>query len=279
MALRTRTHRISHPTTNRRQPMTENLILTEVAGRVAVLTINRPDKRNALNGPTRAALIAALDALRGDDEIRVVVITGAGDKAFIAGADIGEFEGRTPVDQFRVMKGPSVFDAVDAFPKPVIAMINGFALGGGCELALACDIRIAADSAKLGQPEVNLGIIPGGGGTQRLPRLVGNGNACKLLFTGELIDAVEALRIGLVEEVVPASQLRERVLALAATIAEKSPVALQLIKEAVRAAQRTSLDDGLRLETTLFGVAFASGDKQEGVSAFLQKRKPNFTNR
>jgi enoyl-CoA hydratase len=259
--------------------MTENLILTEVAGRVAVLTINRPDKRNALNGPTRAALIAALDALRGDDEIRVVVITGAGDKAFIAGADIGEFEGRTPVDQFRVMKGPSVFDAVDAFPKPVIAMINGFALGGGCELALACDIRIAADSAKLGQPEVNLGIIPGGGGTQRLPRLVGNGNACKLLFTGELIDAVEALRIGLVEEVVPASQLRERVLALAATIAEKSPVALQLIKEAVRAAQRTSLDDGLRLETTLFGVAFASGDKQEGVSAFLQKRKPNFTNR
>jgi enoyl-CoA hydratase len=259
--------------------MTENLVLQEIAGRVAILTINRPDKRNALNGPTRAALIAALDGIRANDAIRVVVITGAGEKAFIAGADIGEFEGRTPVDQFRVMKGSSVFDAVEAFPKPVIAMINGFALGGGCELALACDIRIAADSARLGQPEVNLGIIPGGGGTQRLPRLVGAGNAYRLLFTGEPIDAAEALRIGLVEEVVPAAQLRERVLALAATIAEKSPVALQLIKEGVRAAQRTSLDDGLRLETTLFGVAFASGDKQEGVKAFLEKRKPEFHNR
>lgn len=248
-------------------------------GRVAFLTINRPDKRNALNGPTRSALIAALDAIRGDDAVRVVVITGAGDKAFIAGADIGEFEGRTPVDQFRVMKGPSVFDIVESFPKPVIAMINGFALGGGCELAMACDFRVAADSAKLGQPEVNLGIIPGGGGTQRLPRLVGGGNAYKLLFTGELIDAAEALRIGLVDEVVPATQLRERVLALAKMIAEKSPVALQLIKEAVRASFRTSLDDGLRLETTLFGVAFASQDKVEGVEAFLQKRKAEFLGR
>jgi enoyl-CoA hydratase len=255
------------------------LVVKETAGRVAVFTINRPDKRNALNGPTRAALIAALEEVRGDEHIRVVVITGAGDKAFIAGADIGEFEGRTPVDQFRVMKGPSVFDAVEAFPKPVIAMINGFALGGGCELAMACDFRVAADTAKLGQPEVNLGIIPGGGGTQRLPRLVGSGNAYKLLFTGELIDAAEALRIGLVDEVVPAAQLRERVLSLAAMIAEKSPVALQLIKEGVRASLRTSLDDGLRLETTLFGVAFASQDKVEGVQAFLQKRKADFLGR
>jgi enoyl-CoA hydratase len=259
--------------------MTDTLILRETTGRVAILTINRPDKRNALNGPTRAALITALEEIRGNDGIGVVVITGAGDKAFVAGADIGEFEGRTPVDQFRVMKGPSVFDAVEAFPKPVIAMINGFALGGGCELAMACDFRVAADSAKLGQPEVNLGILPGGGGTQRLPRLVGTGNAYKLLFTGELIDAGEALRIGLVEEVVPAAELRSRVMALAATIAEKSPVALQLIKEAVRASVRTSLDDGLRLETTLFGVAFASGDKQEGVKAFLEKRKADFTGR
>jgi enoyl-CoA hydratase len=259
--------------------MTDTLILRETTGRVAFLTINRPDKRNALNGPTRAALITALEEIRGNDGIGVVVITGAGDKAFVAGADIGEFEGRTPVDQFRVMKGPSVFDAVEAFPKPVIAMINGFALGGGCELAMACDFRVAADSAKLGQPEVNLGILPGGGGTQRLPRLVGTGNAYKLLFTGELIDAGEALRIGLVEEVVPAAELRSRVMALAATIAEKSPVALQLIKEAVRASVRTSLDDGLRLETTLFGVAFASGDKQEGVKAFLEKRKADFTGR
>jgi enoyl-CoA hydratase len=259
--------------------MTANLILLETTGRVAILAINRPDKRNALNGATRTAILAALEELRNNDGIRVVVITGAGDKAFIAGADIGEFEGRTPVDQFRVMKGPSVFDAVEAFPKPVIAMINGFALGGGCELAMACDFRVAADNAKLGQPEVNLGIIPGGGGTQRLPRLVGTGNAYKLLFTGELIDAGEALRIGLVDEVVPAAELRSRVMALAATIAEKSPVALQLIKEAVRASVRTSLDDGLRLETTLFGVAFASGDKQEGVKAFLEKRKADFTGR
>lgn len=260
--------------------MTEpSLVLKESAGRVAVLTVNRPDKRNALNGPTRAALMAALDGIRTDEAIRVVVITGAGDKAFIAGADIGEFEGRTPVDQFRVMTGPSVFDAIETFPKPVIAMINGFALGGGCELAMACDVRVAADTAKLGQPEVNLGIIPGGGGTQRLPRLVGSGNAYKLLFTGEFIDAGEALRIGLVDEVVPAAELRTRVMALAATISEKSPVALQLIKEAVRAALRTSLDEGLRLETTLFGVAFASGDKQEGVKAFLEKRKADFTGR
>ena len=260
--------------------MTEtSLVVKELLGRVAILTINRPDKRNALNGATRAALIAALEEIRIDEDIRCVVITGAGDKAFIAGADIGEFEGRTPVDQFRVMKASSVFDAVEAFPKPVIAMINGFALGGGCELAMACDFRVAADTAKLGQPEVNLGIIPGGGGTQRLPRLVGSGQAYKLLYTGELIDAGEALRIGLVDEVVPAAQLRERVMLLAGTIAEKSPVALQLIKEAVRAAFRTSLDDGLRLETTLFGVAFATEDKREGVQAFIEKRKPAFTGR
>jgi enoyl-CoA hydratase len=257
----------------------ETPVLIERSNRIAILTINRPDKRNALNAATRAALIAALDELRRADDIRVVVITGAGDKAFIAGADIGEFEGRTPVDQFRVMKGPSVFDVIDAFPKPVIAMINGFALGGGCELAMACDIRIAADSARLGQPEVNLGIIPGGGGTQRLPRLVGAGNAYKLLFTGDLIEAGEARRIGLVDEVVPAAQLRERVLALAGAIADKSPIALHLIKEAVRASLRTSLDDGLRQETTLFGMAFASEDKVEGVQAFLGKRKAEFRGR
>lgn len=256
-----------------------SLVLQESLDRVAILTINRPDKRNALNGPTRAALMGALEQIRADESLRVVVITGAGDKAFIAGADIGEFEGRTPVDQFRVMKGPSVFDAVESFPKPVIAMINGFALGGGCELAMACDFRIAAAGARLGQPEVNLGIIPGGGGTQRLPRLVGSGNAYKLLFSGELVDAAEALRIGLVDDVVPDAQLRDRVLTLARTIAEKSPVALQLIKEAVRASLRTSLDDGLRLETTLFGVAFASQDKVEGVQAFLQKRKAEFQGR
>ena len=164
-------------------------VTTEIIGRVAVLTINRPEKRNALDGPTRCQFLGALNELRADKEVRVVVVTGAGDKAFIAGADISEFEGRTAVDQFRVMGASSIFDAVDAFPKPVLALINGFALGGGCELALASDIRLAADTARLGQPEINLGIIPGGGGTQRLPRLVGLGAAYKLLFSGELIDA------------------------------------------------------------------------------------------
>jgi enoyl-CoA hydratase len=255
------------------------VVLTEIQGPAAIITINRPEKRNALNTPTRNGIIAALDRLKADAAVRVVIITGAGDKAFIAGADIGEFEGRTPVDQFRAMQGLQVYGAVDAFPKPVIAAINGFCLGGGCELAMACDIRVAADSAKLGQPEVNLGIIPGGGGTQRLPRLVGLGAAFKMLFTGELVGAAEALRVGLVDEVVPAAELMARVRALAGLIAEKSPVALHLIKEAVRSSQRMALDDGLRHETTLFGLAFASDDKREGVEAFLAKRAPKFTGR
>ncbi|HXV87325.1 MAG TPA: enoyl-CoA hydratase-related protein [Gemmatimonadales bacterium] len=256
--------------------MAEQPVLTGIANRVATVTINRPEKRNALNQATRAAFLEALEALRQDDAARVVIVTGAGDKAFIAGADIAEFQGRSPVDQFRVMREWSVFDAVDAFPKPVIAAINGFCLGGGCELAMACDIRIASDTARLGQPEVNLGILPGGGGTQRLPRLVGMGNAFRLLYTGDLIDAGEALRIGLVDQVVPAADLMERVQALARAIAAKSPVALRLIKEAVRASVRAPLDEGLRHEATLFGLAFASEDKAEGVAAFLAKRAPEF---
>ncbi|GIW50902.1 MAG: crotonase [Gemmatimonadales bacterium] len=254
-------------------------VLKEVSGGVAVLTVNRPEKRNALNAETRSELLAYLDQMKGDPAVRVVVLTGAGDKAFIAGADIGEFAGRTPVDQFRAMLASPVYAAVDAFPKPIIAAINGYCLGGGCELAMACDIRIAADTAKLGQPEINLGIIPGGGGTQRLPRLVGLGNAFKLLYTGDPIDAAEALRIGLVDEVVPAAELMPRVRALAEKIASKSPVALELIKWAVRASVRTSLDEGLRHETTLFGLAFSSEDKEEGVRAFLEKRAPVFKGR
>jgi enoyl-CoA hydratase len=256
----------------------ENVVIG-VAGGIATITINRPEKRNALNAATRADLIETLEDLAADADVRVVVITGAGEKAFIAGADITEFEGRTSIDQFRVMSGVTVFEAIDRFPKPVIAAINGSCLGGGCELAMACDIRIAADTAKLGQPEVNLGLLPGGGGTQRLPRLVGLGTAYRLLYTGAIIDAAEAHRIGLVDDVVPAGELPHRVTALAAAIATKSPVALQLIKEAVRASVRTPLDEGMRHERTLFGLAFSSQDKAEGVAAFLEKRAAEYTGR
>ena len=187
---------------------------------------------------------------------------------------MSELEGRRPIDQFQVMTDSSVFRAVADFPKPILAAINGFCLGGGCELALACDIRIASDRAKLGQPEINLGLLPGGGGTQRLPRLVGMGAAFKLLYTGDFVRADEALRIGLVDEVVPADELADRAQQLAAAIAQKSPVALGLIKQAVRASARTPLDEGLRTEVTLFALAFASEDKKEGVEAFLNKRQP-----
>ncbi len=257
----------------------EQLVLNDRRGAVSILTINRPDKRNALNGALRCSLLGALDAAARDTSVRVVVLTGAGDKAFVAGADIAEFEGRSPVDQFRVMKQPSIFDAVERLSKPVIAAINGFCLGGGMELALACDIRIASTSARFGQPEVNLGIIPGGGGTQRLPRVVGLGAACRMILTGDLVDAQEALRLRLVEEVVTPDALLDRAVAIGQSIAAKSPVAVAAAKEATRAALSLPLAEGLKLETALFQLCFASEDKIEGVRAFLDKRTPTFPGR
>ena len=254
-------------------------ILLETKDRISTLTINRPDKRNALNQATRGEILHALDSLQSSPDSRVLVVTGAGDKAFIAGADIGEFEGRTPLTQRESMKGRWIFNAIEDFPKPVIAMINGFCLGGGMEFALACDIRIASENAKLGQPEINLGIIPGGGGTQRLTRLVGEGKSMELILTGDLIDAAQAKAIGLVNDVVPAAELRDRVIALACRIAEKSPIALRMAKEAVKAAARMNLREGLDRETDLFSLTFASEDKAEGVRAFLEKRKPDFKGR
>jgi enoyl-CoA hydratase len=252
-------------------------LLIEKRDRVVVITINRLDKLNALNIQTRSEGAAALNELAADDSVNVVVITGAGEKSFIAGADISEFAGRTPLTQREVMRGPSLFTAIDTFPKPVIAMINGFCLGGGCELALACDLRIAGDRARFGQPEINLGIIPGGGGTQRLTRLVGEGKSMELILTGDMIDAATALAIGLVNAVYPAAELTEKTLELAAKIAEKSPIATRLAKESVKLASRSNLDEGLRREVDLFALCFSSQDKDEGVAAFLEKRKPVFT--
>jgi len=251
-------------------------VLLDRRDRVAVIMINRPEKRNALNIQTRAEGAAILDELRADDSVRVVIITGAGDKAFIAGADIAEFADRTAISQREIMLERGLFNAVDTFPKPIIAMVNGYCLGGGCEVALACDIRVASETASFGQPEINLGIIPGGGGTQRLPRLVGEGKAMEMILTGEIIDAQTAFNLGLVNHVVPADQLEIKTMEIANRIAEKSPIALRLAKEAIKLAARSNLDEGLRREVDLFALCFSSADKDEGVKAFLEKRKPEF---
>jgi len=255
------------------------VILEEREGRVAVLTINRPDKLNALNQQVRDDMLEILERIEKDDDVGVVVITGAGEKSFIAGADIGEFEGRAPFDQRRAMRSPRIFDVMSSFPKPVIAMVNGFCLGGGCELALSCDLRIAADSARFGQPEIKLGLIPGGGGTQRLPRQVGLGHALRLILTGDMIDAEEAEEIGLVERVVPADELRETTLELANKIAAMSPLTVRVAKEAVRASQRMAIEEGILYERDLFCLCFSTEDKEEGVEAFLEKRKPHWKGR
>ncbi len=256
-----------------------DVVIREQDGRIVILTINRPEKLNALNQQVRDQVLEHLAKIEGDDSVGVVVLTGAGDKSFIAGADIGEFEGRSPFDQRQAMRQPRIFDVMSDYPKPVIAMINGFCLGGGCELAASCDLRVASQKARFGQPEINLGLIPGGGGTQRLPRLIGPGHTMRLVLTGDMIPAAEAKEIGLVELVVPHEELREKTLELAARIASKSPLTLKVAKEAVRASQRLPVEEGILYERDLFCLCFSSEDKKEGVAAFLEKRPAEWQGR
>jgi len=257
----------------------ENILL-EQSGAIATVTFNRPAVLNALNAQTLDELRHVLLDLQADPAIRVVVLTGAGEKAFVAGADINELARQTPAsgrDLARV--GQAVLDLIETLGKPVIAAINGFALGGGCELAMACTLRVASDNARLGQPEINLGIIPGYGGSQRLPRLVGKGRALELLLTGAPITAAEAWRIGLVNRVVPAGELMTAVKQLASELARQAPIAMRYILEAVNHGLEMPTADGLHLEATLFGLVAASDDMREGTRAFLEKRKPEFTGR
>lgn len=251
-------------------------ILVEKRGAIAVLTINRPDKLNALSSKVHSEGVAALEELAVDDSVRVVVIKGAGEKAFIAGADISEFAAASPAQQRDVMLSRSLFNSLDTFPKPVIAMINGFCLGGGNELAMACDLRICSEKSRFSQPEINLGIMCGGGGTQRLTRLIGESRAMQLILTGDMIDAQTALQFGLVNAVHPAEELEAKTMEFAEKLAEKAPIALRYSKEAVKLASRSNLDEGLRREIDLFALCFATEDKKEGVAAFLEKRKPEF---
>jgi enoyl-CoA hydratase len=254
--------------------MTFETLLVERDGAVAVVTVNRPKVLNALNSQTIDELERAMRACQDDDAVRAIVLTGAGDKAFVAGADINELAVLSPADgQRHGRRGQAVFDFIEQLGKPVIAAINGFALGGGCELAMACTLRIAAETARLGQPEINLGIIPGYAGSQRLPRLVGKGRALEILLTGDMVPAARAYEIGLVNKVVPAGELMAEAKKLATALAAKAPIATRYIIEAVNHGMEMSLADGQFLEGTLFGLVASTDDMKEGTKAFLEKRQ------
>jgi enoyl-CoA hydratase len=258
----------------------ESSVVVARDGAVATLTINRPSVRNALNDATLGAIDEAVAALDADPDVRVILITGAGDKAFIAGADINELSRATAVTgRTLARRGQAVFDRIAAAGKPVIAVINGFCLGGGCELALACTFRFAADTAEIGQPEINLGIIPGYGGSQRLPRLIGRDRALDLILTGRRVPAAEALAIGLVSRVYPAATLRAQAAAYAQELATKAPIAVRFAIDAVRAGLEQPLPEALAHEAALFGLVAATDDMREGTRAFLEKRPAHFTGR
>jgi enoyl-CoA hydratase len=260
--------------------MTYHTLLFEIKDGIALITINRPDKLNALNDEVMAELADAAERIGNEREIRGAIITGAGQKAFIAGADIGDLSRQGPFDgKARAMRGQAVLRRLETCGKPVIAAVNGYALGGGCELAMACHLRIASENAKFGQPEVKLGIAPGYGGTQRLPRLVGKGIALQLILTGEMIDAAEAHRIGLVNKVVPAGELFAASEKLLRGILAMAPLAVRLCLEAVDQGFEMTLDEGLLLEANHFGLLAATSDMKEGTQAFLEKRPPRFEGR
>jgi enoyl-CoA hydratase/carnithine racemase len=255
-------------------------VLYNKKGSIAYVTVNRPKVLNALNTPTWKDLRAAFEDARDDAAVRGVILTGAGDKAFIAGADIGELAHATPVVAEQSSRfGQAVLDLIENLGKPVIAAVNGFALGGGCETAMACTIRIAAETAKFGQPEVTLGLVPGGGGTQRLPRLVGKGRALQLMLSGEMISAQEAYRIGLVNEIVASTELITRAETILKKIAANAPIAIKFALEAANKGLETSQGEGLLLEASYFGLCAATEDKKEGTTAFLEKRTPQFQGR
>lgn len=258
--------------------MDYQFILYEISESIATITINRPEVRNALTQALMEELADAIDQADEDPEVRVLILTGAGEKAFVGGADINEVGARTTSTELgpKSRKRRSVYTKLEHLSKPSIAAVNGFALGGGCEMALSCTLRIAADTARFGQPEINLGIIPGLGGTQRLVRLVGKGNAMEMILTGDLIRADHALRIGLVNRVVPADQLMAEARGLAEKLAAKAPLALRAAKDAVDYGAEMSLDVALEFENRLFAIVSGSEDRAEGVAAFLEKRQPEW---
>jgi enoyl-CoA hydratase len=251
-------------------------IRVDLSENIATLTIDRPAVKNALDRETVGECHAALEALAANAEAGALIVTGAGESAFVSGADIRDIEGRTGADGLAAISS-SLFARIERFPRPTIAAVNGYALGGGCELALACDLRVAADTAKFGQPELGLGIIPAAGATQRLPRIVGLGWAKHLVFTGEIIDAKQALDIGLVTAIMPASQLQVRARELAKRILRQGPLAARLAKLALNASSSVDLESGLLIETLAQAICYESEDKEEGTTAFLEKRKPKFS--
>ena len=252
-------------------------LLREIEAGIATLTINRPQALNAMTRELLEELGTAFSRLQEDPSVRVILLTGSGEKAFVAGADIAAMAGFSPLEARELaLLGQRTLAAIETCPLPVIAVVNGFALGGGCELAMACDIRLAADTARLGQPEINLGIIPGFAGSQRLPRLVGKGRALELLLSGEMIGAAEAWRIGLVNRVLPAAELMAEARRLAALLAGKGRTALRLCKAAVQDGLEMDLARGAAYEADLFGLCFADSDQKEGMQAFLEKRPPRF---